>query len=454
MSNRTRFSISTAVMALILSGAAAPRAQASGFQLREQSASSLGNAFAGASAGGFDISSMYWNPAAMSFFEGSQFSGAGSFIGLTMKLDDSVGTRSGYFEPGQRPISGPTGYPNAVSNPLLPAMYATWAATPDLKVGVSVNVPFGLATNYDDNFVGRYHALKTDMQIIDVSPSIAYQVSPGVSLGATAVARHTKAEMSNAVDFGGIAAAKSIPGYTAGSADGKAVLTGQTWTFGFKLGAAFRPTESLRIGLGYQGAMTLKVDGNVAFSNVPALLAPTFASGGGKADVKLPDTASLGFVYDVSKEFSVQGEVARTGWAKFDELRVRFATGVPTPPPDSVVNESWKDTWYYALGFNWKLDGAWTIRAGAAFDQSPVDDAHRTPRIPDGDRTWFSLGASYEYSKRTTIDVGYTHIIAPDSYLNLSAGTNPSGDNFFRGTLTGKYKIGANILAVGMRYKF
>ena len=450
MSHRSRISTTASVMALIVSGALAPHAQASGFQLREQSASGLGNAFAGASAGALDLSSMYWNPAVMTQFDGTQAILGGSYIGLTMNLSDASGTRAPNFQPSQRTISGPNSMPNAASNPVLPAIYLSYGVTPDLKLGVSVNVPFGLATTYGPEFVGRYHGLKTDMKIIDVTPSLAYKVSPGVSLGVAAVIRKTDAEISSAADFGAIGAARGIPGSVPGGADGLVTMKGNCWTYGFKAGATFQPTDSFRVGLGYQGAMTLKVDGNVAYSNVPTLFQSVFFNGGGKADVKLPDTLTIGFVFDVSKEFSFQGEAARTGWSRFDELRLRFASGAP----DSVTQEKWNDTWFFSLGGTWKVNADWTLRAGLAADKSPIDEAYRTPRIPDGDRTWISLGAGYAVSKTTFVDFGYTRIIAKDSKIALTTGTNPAGDNFFRGNVSGNYKIGANILALQVRHIF
>jgi len=450
MSYRPRFSATATLMAIIVAGAAAPYAHASGFQLREQSASGLGNAFAGASAGALDISSMYWNPAVLSQYQGTQVIVGGTFIGLTMELTGATGTRAPNFQPSQQSISGPSSMPNAASNPILPAIYMSYSLSPDVTVGVSVNVPFGLATTYSSNFVGRYHALKTDMKIIDVTPNIAFKLTPELALGGALVVRKTEAEISSAADFGAIGAARGVPGSIPGANDGLVTMKGDTWTYGIKAGFTYQPSDDFRLGVGYQGPMTLKVDGKVTYTNVPAAFQSVFANGGGKADVKLPDTFTAGFVFNVSKDVSLQGEAARTGWARFDELRLRFASGAP----DSVTQEKWKNTWFFSLGGTMKVNAGWTVRAGVASDKSPIDEAYRTPRIPDGDRYWLSLGAGYTLSKATSLDFGFTHIFARASSLALASGTNPTGDNFFRGSLTGSYKIGANILAVQMRHIF
>jgi long-chain fatty acid transport protein len=162
--------------------------------------------------------------------------------------------------------------------------------------------------------------------------------------------------------------------------------------------------------------------------------------------MNLPATASLGLDYKFTPAFSVQAEVARSTWSRFKELRVKFDTGAP----DSVTNESWNDTTFVSIGANWKLNDAWTIRYGIAMDQSAVDDAHRTPRIPDNDRKWISLGASYQYSKKATVDIGFTRIFVADGKVMLTA----AGDNVTRGSLNGVMAAAINILGAQLRYSF
>ena len=436
--------------ALLLAGGLAPQARASGFQLREQSASSLGNAFAGATAGAQDITSMYWNPATMALFDGRQASIGGSWVGVRMDLGQAAGTRAPNFEPGtDRTISGPSSLPNAVSQPVLPNLSGTWALNARVTLGLSVNVPFGMVTNYPDTFLGRYHGLRTDLKIIDVAPAIAFKANPAWSFGAALVARKATATITEAVDFGAIGSINGVPGLHPGAQDGLASLTGDCWAYGYKVGFTFQPDPVFRLGVGYQGATTLKVDGQVSYQNVPTLLGSFFPNGGGKADLKLPATASAGFDYHLTDTFSVQGEWAWTGWSTFKELRVRFASG----QADSVTDESWRSTKYTSLGCTWKLSPVWTLRAGLAYDQSPVDDLHRTPRIPDGDRTWYSVGAAWAASATTVVDFGYTRIQAKDSTLNLRTGSDPAGDNFYRGNVDGSYKINANMVALSVRLR-
>lgn len=423
-------------------------AQASGFQLREQSPSAQGTAFAGVTAGGSDSGSMFFNPAAMTLFEGREAVVGFSYVMPKADLHDASATRAAGL--GGSAISGPNRTGNAAQSALLPNLYAMWSLTPDVKLGVSVNAPFGMATEYDSNFLGRYHGLKSDLQVVDIAPSIAYRVNPQWSLGAAFVARRAKAELTNAVDFGAMVGAP-------GMFDGSAGLEGSAWDYGYRVGVLFQPTEQVRVGLSHHSAMdiTLKGDASYHFATgtpamaIAALRANGFVDGDASAVLKLPSMTSLGVHVELTPTVSLQGEISRTGWSTFDELRVDFDSNLP----DSVTEEKWRDTWFYALGLTWKATEAWTLRTGLAYDQSAVKDTYRTPRIPDGDRTWLSLGAGYAFSPRASVDVAYTHIFVSDGPVELQAGVAGNPD-YYRGNLNGEYKNSIDILSAQFRFTY
>lgn len=452
MTLRSRLPIT--VIALALAAAMAPQAQASGFSLREQSPSALGSAFAGVSAGGTDISAMYWNPAGMSLYSGNQFIFGVSYIMPSAEIADAKATSAAMF--GSRNVTGPGASPNSVNPVGLPNIYAMWSVSPDLKVGLSINVPFGMVVNYKDDFVGRYFAKRTDLKTMDIAPTVSYRVMPEWSLGASFVARQVKAELSNAIDFGAIGKALGIPPYQPGSADGDAILTGEKWVYGFKVGTVIQPIPELRLGLSYTGKTKVDIDnGKARFTGVPsdpiANFPRKFADGGASVSVPLPSTLSGGFTWDVTKTVTLQAEVAQTKWSDFKELRVKFASGLIA---DSVTDESWKDTTYMSLGLVWKYNNDLTLRAGLAHDQAPMDDAHRTPRVPDGDRTWFSIGSSYAFTKSLSVDLALTHIVVKDGNIALASGASPADPNFFRGNMTGTFKNKVDIFAIAARYTF
>jgi len=398
----------------------APRASASGFNLREQSPSAQGMSFAGASSGGSDIGGMYFNPASMALFEGNQAILGASFVMPRAELEDAAAVRGG------TPVSGSGHVANAARSALLPNVYLLWSMRPDLKLGFSVNVPFGMGTDYDEDFVGRYHALKSDLSMVDFAPSVAWRINPQWSVGAAFVARKADAQLTNAVFVG---------------TDAHASMKADAWGYGYRLGVIYQPTETLRFGLAHHAGISVKLKGDVDFTRTTLL-----PDGGVSADLDLPGTTSLGVSADLSPTVSLHGEIARTDWSSFSQLRIKFATGMP----DSVTEERWRDTWFCALGLAWKATDAWTFRTGVAHDQGATKDEYRTPRIPDCERTWVSVGAGYAFSQRFSVDGAYTHLFMADGPLRLT-GAPPDQS---RGALTGTYKNCINILSVQARYVF
>lgn len=446
----TRRTLLIPVSVWLVAAALTPQAAASGFQLREQSPSAQGTSFAGVSAGGTDIGSLFFNPATMSLFDGREIVAGFSYVMPKAELHDASASRI-----TTAPLGTQDSVPNSAKSALLPNLYAMWSLKPDLKLGLSINAPFGMVTDYDSNFVGRYHALKSDLKVIDVAPSLSYRINPQWSIGAAFVARKVEAELTNAVDFTLITSG-AVP------YDGTAGLKGSKWGYGYRLGVLFQPNDALKIGLAHHSAMSVKLKGDATFRFDPATPAPSiaflqssgFADQSATAKLNLPSTTSLGFTAQVTPTIQLAAEVARTNWSTFKELRVDFDGTLP----DSVTLEHWRDTWFLAAGLTWKATDAWTFRTGVAYDQSAVKDEYRTPRIPDGNRTWVSVGAGYAFSKNTSIDCAYTHIFVTDGPVELKAiedGYTPTtSPNRTRGNLNGTYKNAIDIFSVQARFTF
>jgi long-chain fatty acid transport protein len=431
---------------LALAGACATPGLASGFQLREQSPSAQGNSYAGISAGGDDIGGMFFNVATLTRFQGHEVVGGVSLVQPSARLRSVSGTRATSL--GGSAITGSGAGVDGGVSAVLPMACVLWSLSPDLKLGLSMNSPFGLSSDYDSHWVGRYHAMKSTMTIFEFAPSLAYRIDPRWSVGGAVVGRHVQAELSNAVDFGAIGAAYHLPGSTPGGSDGIATVRGQRWGMGWKAGVLFEPARNLRFGAAYHSAIDFRLRGDVTYQGVPTALAGAFKNGGAIPCASQPATASLGAAWDATPELTLQAECARTFWSRFQDIRILFDTG----QADSLTPEHWKDSWFLALGLTWRPGGGWTLRTGAALDQTPSTDTYRTPRIPDSRRTWVSAGAGYAFTRHFSMDAAYTHIFAKDATLDLQA--TPGSPDFFRGNLTGTYRNQVDILALQARYRF
>lgn len=449
----------TSLVASALLVGSSALANAAGFALIEQNGSGLGNAYAGAAAVAEDASTVFFNPAGMTYLPDSQLVIAGHAIRPSIEFSNG-GSRTLIGTPFVQPLAGGDGG-DAGSWALVPNFYYVHAITPGIRAGIGVNAPFGLKTDYNGNWVGRYDAVKSDLKTVNINPSLAWRVNDKLSVGGGIDVRYIDVELTSAVDFGSACALLSgaIP-LLAGCAapqggDGHLKLEGDDWGWGYNLGVLFEPVAGTRIGLAYRSRIDHHLKGDATFSGVPAQfgfvpsLAAATANGPIKADVTLPETASLSLFHQASEAWSVMGDITWTRWSRFRELRVLRGNGSLI----GATPENWENTMRYSLGASYKYSDAWKFRAGAAYDESPVPDAFRTPRVPDGDRWWLALGANYQVGPSGTVDFGYVHIFVRDVSVNLSNPVTSAAPAVTR-NLIGSYDSGIDILSLQYTHTF
>lgn len=436
-------------------GYGASDAAASGYALREQSATALGNAFAGATAGADDLSYMFFNPAGLTRQSGSQVIVAATAILPKLHVRDAhASTWTGV------PIGGSDDERDVGENAYVPAFYGLldlqreFGLQPNIKIGLGVNVPFALQTAYSDGWVGRYHAIDSEIETVNINPAIAWEVVDGVSVAAGLQVQYMNARLTNAVDFGSIGQASGVPFAVPTQQDGLARVRGDDVGYGFNVGVLYEPWDGTRIGAAYRSAIHQSLHGNADFrldsAGVGRLLATQglFQDGGANADVTTPEMVSFGIYHEFLDDWAVMGEVEWTRWSRFHDLTINFDNPAQ---PSSITENAWKDTWFVALGATWRPDDAWTLRAGTAFDQDPNSTDRRTPRIPTDDRYWLSFGVGYQPVPKVSLNFGYTHIFLNDTSINLSA---DQPGNQFRGNLSGQADGSADILSLQVRWIF
>lgn len=409
-------------------------AQATGFAVEEQDAIILGTAQAGRAAMANNPSTVFYNPAGMTRLSGTQGSVSGIYVAPTGDFDNEGSSLNGL------PLSGGEGG-NFADNAFIPTLYLTTGVTDRLKLGLAVGVPFGLGTEYDSDWVGRYQAIKSDISVVNINPAIAYRLTDTLSIGAGVDIQYLDAELSNAVDFG------SFLGFPQ-ALDGRATLSGDNWAVGYNLGLLYEPTKALRFGLTYRSQVKHDVDIDADF-DVPAAASPVQATGlftdtTGDTEVTLPESISLSAYYDVNPQWAVLADVTWTRWSRFDALEVQFDN--PAQPGFTEAQE-WEDTVRVSLGTAFRPTSRWILRAGIAYDESPVPGDFQRPRLAIGDRVLVGVGAGYRLSDSVQVDVGYMHSFSEDVSVDISS---PTG-----GRLTGDYdELGANLFAAQLSVKF
>lgn len=407
-------------------------AQAAGFALIEQSGSGMGNAYAGAAAVAEDASTIFFNPAGMTYIQGTQAVGAVHLIKPNAEFNNK-----GSLAPTVlvKPL-GDEG-PNAGDLAFVPNFYYKRDLTDSVKIGLGLNAPFGLKTEYDKEWLGRFQADMSEVKTININPSIAFKVNDQLSLGFGLSAMWAEATLTRAVNF---------PVAT----EGAVKIKGDDWGFGFNLGAIYQATVDTRIGAAYRSKVEQHLDGDVKFRRPAGIPnAGAAADGGVKADVTLPESLSISAFSRLNDTWDLMGDVTWTCWSQFKELKVVRDNGailgnIPTP-------ENWENTMRYSIGVNYHYSDTVKLRAGLAYDEEAIKDEFRTARIPGNDRKWLSLGASYQMSPASKFDIGYAHLFISDAKIDDDQNTAIEG---FNGRVRGDFEGSVDILSMQYTHNF
>ena len=451
---------------------------ASGFQLFEQNASGLGNAFAGQAAGVKDASAIHFNPAALTRVKGWNVVVSVEPIGLSNKFSDTGSTV---------PSAGPYVFPVPLGNEgddaggwiPVPNGYFSGQVTERMWLGVGVNIPFGLETDWDPAWMGRFHATKSKVQALTVTPTIAFQLSDTLSIGGGAAWQELKADFNSGVAYGGLsyagtaqavavyppavqqaalAAVNAQLGPQGQSLEGAGLISGDSKAWGWNAGALLKLGEQAHLGVSYRSKIEHDVTGDVTFEGAPTFslpgsLAPIgvalnakFANGPVKTTITLPDTWSVAAAWENDK-VEVLADWTWTGWSTLQTLAIDREDGSAL----SSVPLMFEDTWRVGLGMNYRLNDAWKLRLGMAYDNAPVQDEFRTPRLPDSNRVWAAGGFEWKLSEKARVDVGYAHIFIDESTSNLE---NISATGTPVGALVGDYTSKTDILGAQLTLSF
>ena len=411
---------------------------AAGFQISEQSGTGLGRAFAGWGVINDDLSNAFYNPAGLTLKKGTQIQLSGYLIDGKSRFDTDVNQSGRQPSP---PLTTPIGDDDdGATFAVVPNLYFTMDLTERLKYGFSISSPFGLATDYDRDWVGRYQAKESELITININPSLAYKVSDSFSIGAGLVAEYAKATLSQAIFTGG--------------ADGFAEVKGDDWSYGWNIGVMYHPDPTFRAGIGYRSKIGHELDGD---DN--DITGTPLGGGDFSADVSaratLPETIHAGIYKEFANKWGLSVGVRWTRWNRLQEIIIETDSPLVA---DSVLELNWDNTYSANIGIDYFLSDKWTLRAGYMFDESPTNDRDRTPRIPDEDRNWFAIGASYHPNENMQLDIGFTHIMIDDAEINITndiIAAPPASPLVVTDNVVGEYEDpNVNILSLQAVYKF
>ena len=451
-----RAAFKVALSAIAVAAAFASTAHAAGFMLTEQSAGSLGRAYAGAGVDGTDLSGVYYNPATMVLHKGTAIQMG--FVGIGLNLD--------YVGENGETANGRN------KSQAIPHGYLVHQINDKVWFGLGMTVPFGMGTEYDDDWAGNKHGISATILTFDLNPNFAFKLSEKFSVGFGASIQYAQADLKIRKSFANV---PPITGVTeGGELSAESEIDADSIAWGWNMGVMWSPVENFRVGVSYrskikhdaEGDFTLdraqfgnnSVSGNdlLEMSQQFGQLSPELAtqlgtlgtvlnmqSFDGYATVTAPAWAMASVAWDVNDLVSLYGTFRWTDWSSFDQLDI-------TTNVDDVggnIPNKWRDTYLGSLGMDLRLTDWWTLRGGIAYESSPIANPRtRTAIIPDADRWWFAIGSSFKWSDSFQTDVSFAHLhgVHERNIYNKESGAK---EGRFR-------KLDAYLLGVQMVYKF
>jgi long-chain fatty acid transport protein len=407
---------------------------ASGFALNEQDVAGMGTGFAGRSSSAENASTVYGNPAGMARLEGQQVTGGVAAIDASTNIKDVSGRSSGSNKGDMVPFTAvPFGfYTNKLNE--------QWA------VGFGVYAPFGLVTDYESGFQGKAFGSKSEVKVITFQPTVSYAFNDRVSIGFGPTINRISGTLESDIN---------LP--IAGTGSNNIKIKGDDTALGFNAGLLVQATDTTRVGLTYHSKVKYKLEGHTEVTkgtNVPATL---LNNGRYDASLKIdtPESWDLSVTQDLSDAWKLYAGATWTRWSRLKDITVNnegvsaaAGSGALAPQIVGTIKEdqNWHDTWAYALGTSYRVTKQVVLRTGLTFDQSPTNNTDRSPRIPTGDRTIFSLGLGYDVMPNMTIDVAYSYLKEEPVKV---ARANALGQSY-----NAKYENSANGFGLGVTYKF
>ena len=429
-----------AAAAAVMAVCAASAAHAAGFMLTEQSAGALGRAYAGVGVDGTDISGVYYNPATMTLHPGTKIQAGFVAVGLDLAFEGSGSADDvdydGVTENGQ------------YNTQAIPHGYISHQLTDSMWIGLAMTVPFGMGTEYKDDWPLANRGISAEVLTFDFNPNVAWKVSDKLSLGVGMSIQYAAADLKMQDKPLGL------------SVNGEVDADSIAW--GFNVGVMWSPLENLRFGLSYRSRVNHNADGDFTLSGGNAIVDGALGTLGlaqgvpydATATISTPAWAMATAAWDVNDLLSLYATFRWTDWSSFDTLNIKTSALDRIPGKNGVktVENHWQDTYLVSVGADLRFTNWWTFRAGIGYETSAVDDPkYRTAIIPDADRLWLALGSSFKATKNMQIDVSaaWLHGIGERNLWSTdgSDGKNPQE--------VGKFEdLDAYLFGVQLVYKF
>ncbi|POB81662.1 outer membrane protein transport protein [Vibrio vulnificus] len=432
--NTNKTLLSTAVAFGLLSSA--NLANAAGFQLAEYSATGLGRAYAGEAAMADNASAQWRNPAMLTYLEGTQVSVGAIYVNPNIDVEGEV----------RHPMLGNTAASSEdfAHDAIIPNLYISHRYNDQLAIGFALGTNYGMETDLGKDFAASHFGNEASVISKEANLNLAYQLNEQLSVGGGV--RYIIAEGS----FGATAPKTNILGAQQGTT--LKYMEGDDTAWGWQIGSAWQINENHRVGFTYKSEVELKLEGHaegVGFGLGTPIIPKSRDNG--YMYLTLPATAELASFHQLTEKLAMHASFNWTDWSSFEKLEAHMETA----GTQMVKEEHWEDNYRFAVGATYQLQPKLALRTGIAYDTSAVSDKNRTITIPETDRTWLSVGATYDWTQNFTLDAGFTYIIAKDAPIKESRGyTTDQTAEDIAGQFVGETTGNVWLIGVQANYRF
>lgn len=446
-----KFNQSLLATAMLL---AAGGANAAAFQLAEVSTSGLGRAYAGEAAIADNAAVIATNPALMTVFKRAQFSAGGVYINSKVDMRGDVVAKINSVTGHDK--NGSASKNDVVPEAFIPNLYFVAPVNDKLALGAGINVNFGLKSEYGRDYDAGLFGGETKLSTINLNFSGAYRVTQGLSVGLGMNAVHAKAKLdrtagilkkiADTVKSNNLASTlpllKPLPDSL--TSKDKSVVQLQdksAWGFGWNAGLMYQFNENNRMGLAYHSAVDIDFTDYTATSLQAAKVGEESS-----LTLRLPDYVEFSGLHQVTNRFAIHYSYKYTHWSHLNKLYARYNDGKTAFDKKLQYSNSSR----VAFGGTYDIDDKLTLRAGVAYDQA-ASRHYRSASIPDTDRTWYSLGATYSFTPNFSVDFGYAYL--KGKKVNFKEEGKLAGNQV---TTTANYtsKAHANLYGLNLNYSF
>ncbi len=381
---------------------------AAGFQLFNEISARTAGLGAAMTARTDVVESAWFNPAVSAMLDGPKFMTGMAAVIPQMKLDSD----NGHWDMKDKV------YP-------LPHVYGAMPLGDKFGLSMAINVPYGLTTEWHNNWPGKFYAVYTELRCLFISPAVAIKPLDWISFSAGPNFVYATADMRKAVT-------PRVPGL-------KTNMNGEDWAYGYTVSMIAKPIKDWSFGVTYHSQVDIGLRGTARYT----MALPPFQKSDMWLDVSLPRTVSLGVATTAIKNFTFSMDIVWTDWSSYESLDFEYEKAPGTAKPGVVrIPRNWEDAWAFKFGAEYNYNQMWQFRAAYAYDKSPIKNKYREPTLPTNDRHVFSVGLGWNY-KHMGIDASYTYVLVENG------GTSPMTP-----TLDGTYKGQAHVIGTSFRWSF